>query len=58
MVEMEGDDTVTEINLLSPVNKIEKASLIEEPIEQIGSGQGININIGHHAIETYIVELD
>jgi len=58
MVEMEGEDTVLKINLFHPAKKIEKVSLIEESFEQIGSGQGTNLNIGHHAIETYIIELD
>jgi alpha-mannosidase len=58
MVEMEGEDTFSKMNLLPPVNTMEKVSLIEEPIKDSGTSKDLKLDIGHHAIETYMLEMD
>jgi len=58
MVEMEGENTVSKMNLLYPIKKIEKVSLIEEPIEDSITGKALKLDIGHHAIDTYMLEMD
>jgi alpha-mannosidase len=57
-VEMEGMDTISKINLLKPVKNMEKVNLIEGTIKVPDPVRDLKMNIGHHAIETFIVELE
>ena len=58
MVEMEGKDTLSKIDLFQPVKKMKKVNLIEEPFRDPDPVIDLNIDIGHHAIETYSIELE
>jgi alpha-mannosidase len=58
MVEMEGKDTVSKINLFQPVRNVEKVNLIEEPFKDPAPVRDLMLDIGHHAIETYTLELE
>ena len=57
-VEMEGKDTTSKINLLQPVKNMEKVNLIEETSEDADPVKDLKVDIGHHAIETYILKLE
>jgi hypothetical protein len=58
MVEMEGKDTLSKIDLFQPVKNMKKVNLIEEPFRDPDPVSDLNIDIGHHAIETYSIELE
>lgn len=56
MVEMEGKDTNVSIKSFMKIHEIDYANLIEEPVPGIVYKPGQRINVGHHAIETYIIK--
>ncbi len=57
-VEMEGKDANSKINFFRPVKNMEKVNLIEEPSEDLDPVKDLNIDVGHHTIETYAIELE
>ena len=54
LVEMEGINKQTSLNLSKPFSELIKTNLIEEEEENMNqSGENIKVNIGNNAIETY-----
>jgi alpha-mannosidase len=58
MVEMEGVDTNSKINFQEPVKNMEKVNLIEQPLNYPEQVRDSKLEIGHHAVETYMLELE
>lgn len=56
LVEMEGKDTIAKLDTYLEVNQLQQASLIEDPLKDIDISDGIQIKLGHHAIETMILK--
>ena len=56
LVEMEGKDTETTLQTTFPMHRISSASLIEIPLQPVDTNPAPMLNVGHHAIETYIME--
>lgn len=54
LVEMEGKDKQTSVNLSRPFSELIKTNLIEEEEENMNQlGENIKVNIGNNAIEAY-----
>ena len=54
LVEMEGINKQTSVNLSKSFSELIKTNLIEEEQENMNqSGENIRVNIGNNAIETY-----
>lgn len=55
--ETNGQDVTAAINMFTSVKKAERASLIEEPLEELKKGESqVILELGHHAIETIRIE--
>lgn len=58
LTEMEGVDKTVEVTLPFDVKRVTRTDLIEEGGEPVaGSGRRLTLRLGHHAIETYKLEL-
>ena len=58
LTEMEGVDKTVEVTLPFDVKRVTRTDLIEEGGEPVaGSGRRLTFRLGHHAIETYKLEL-
>ncbi|HIX96853.1 MAG TPA: alpha-mannosidase [Candidatus Alistipes avistercoris] len=58
LTEMEGVDKMVEVTLPFDVKRVTRTDLIEEGGEPVaGSGRRLTLRLGHHAIETYKLEL-
>ena len=58
MVEMEGLDTQTSLFLRNQIKLIQHATLLEEPLKSITAKSHPKLDLGHHAIETYILKME
>ncbi len=58
MVEMEGLDTQNSLFLRNQIKQIQHATLIEEPLKKITTNPHTKVDLGHHAIETYILQME
>ena len=58
LTEMEGVDKTVEVTLPFDVKRVVRTDLIEEGGEPVaGSGRRLTLRLGHHAIETFKLEL-
>jgi len=58
LTEMEGRDKTVEVTLPFDVKRVVRTDLIEEGEEFVpGSGRRLTLRLGHHAIETFKLEL-